>query len=529
MILDNGDGTFDVNGNTIIGSALSPEALSSIKAQAQAPTVGAPSSIALPTGPVGPMADVPMLTPQWQRGAASHYSPADYSGVTAMPDAKAAASTIPPKLDPGAIENLGATLSAAVPKATEDNAQSRQQNPNQLVTVGQQVQVGPKLKEGDWKALADAYKAKTSAETEMAKANSTAQTHLAEIEQKRADYEDKFIAAKQTRQAEQAAAVDLQLQNIKEAVVSHEKTNADPTKYLHDASAGEKIGRAIALAMGAFGASLTKGPNFVQQIFDQEANAEMAKMRAGLDKAKEGVELENNLMAQIMRKGATREEAETASRIYQLARFETQVKTAAARDGSQQALKVGDMMSARTQEEQAQLVAKLRLETGNKITLQQQSTGVGQGPGHFVDVNIRDKDGTTVGTKRLTAPSEKDAEELRDRVASTESLKDKILAYKNLLSSTTSTTFDRQANAKLESMKSDIVNDVVHARGNRNPTESDLRDAAKVVPDATSWFTRRETTNKLLDQLYNTAQAGVMQQFISRGMVAPPKPEPKKK
>lgn len=108
---------------------------------------------------------------------------------------------------------------------------------------------------------------------------------------------------------------------------------------------GERVINSIAMALGAFGASLTGGPNTALQIIEGKINRKVAAQKAELDKKGKSVDLEKNQLAFLMSRGLDLRQAEAAMRQVGYEEAQQELATVAAKYGGDQATGAAAKMS----------------------------------------------------------------------------------------------------------------------------------------------------------------------------------------
>lgn len=170
-----------------------------------------------------------------------------------------------------------ATAATAVPAAAATAAPAAAEAPT----------AGPSG--GELGALGKAEKAKEEA---VKAAGDLAVKKGNEIAQDQADYQTQ---AKNIldRHSQQWGALQTRIDQANEDI---KNSKIDPDRYWNSKSTGQKIGSTIAMALGAFGASFSHTPNFVQEQINKAIDRDMESQKADLGK-------KENLVSQYMRQG----------------------------------------------------------------------------------------------------------------------------------------------------------------------------------------------------------------------------------
>ena len=108
------------------------------------------------------------------------------------------------------------------------------------------------------------------------------------------DTAESIVAERAERRADAQRRVDDKLIKWQEARQEYEAAEVDPSRRF---SGGSKVGAAIAMALGAMGAALSRGPNTAMQIIQSEIERDVAAQRANIDKKRGAVGMLGNELA----------------------------------------------------------------------------------------------------------------------------------------------------------------------------------------------------------------------------------------
>jgi hypothetical protein len=92
------------------------------------------------------------------------------------------------------------------------------------------------------------------------------------------------------------------------------KMKVDPNHFYKNQSTAGKISLSIAGALGAFGASLTHGQNYAQDMINRAIDGDINAQEKAIDSAKEGVKTQQSLLADKMRIFDNKDKARAATR-----------------------------------------------------------------------------------------------------------------------------------------------------------------------------------------------------------------------
>jgi hypothetical protein len=128
------------------------------------------------------------------------------------------------------------------------------------------------------------------------------------------------------QQAAERRAKAMVVEEKKQQTLEDDFKKADIKSYWANKSTGETIGLAIAQAMGAFGASLAKTPNFAAQIIDNAIQQDLNVQRANVDKKRGNVEIGRGALARAAKVYDDEESRYQAAYATSLSGAESQIK-----------------------------------------------------------------------------------------------------------------------------------------------------------------------------------------------------------
>lgn len=146
--------------------------------------------------------------------------------------------------------------------------------------------------------------------------------HLARVDAERARVEDEKRKADEAAALQRKAILDEHAQKIVDA-----QKAADEVALPAEETVGQHVLRAIALGLGAFGASVHGGPNMAAQVIDADRAKKMQTWKAQYDRAKGKVDSAQNLYALFRNKGLDEQSAEALSAKNLNEHYESAVKS----------------------------------------------------------------------------------------------------------------------------------------------------------------------------------------------------------
>jgi hypothetical protein len=471
-LTDNGDGTFTTDGGQVIaGSALSPE----MHAQLQ--------SSAMP-----PQRDLPWR-PRYQ----------DAGTIT------------PPGEQPPPAVGLPPSIAAPAPTPPAPVPDPTPSIPPMATTLS--VTKGAHLDPKDAKEMAAAHKAEIQAQVDVTRATVDAQRAQSDIYKQQLEKQQADEVAARQQEASRRSALDAKMAEINGAVDDLKSSKIDPQRVWHNMGTGQKIGMALSMALGAFGASLTHGPNFAKEMFDKKVDDDIASQKEEIAKRKDLVGLKNNQLAQLMQRGLDERQAESALRMQKLQGFDMQIKQQMAQSGTAQAKASGEQLLAKNQSDFAQQQAQLHLSTQDRVQMQMQpntQAAEAQQKQKALEVNI--------GGRTLVAPDAEAAKKLRDQAAGLEEFKKKADEYKALVQES-GTNLVGKKRAMLQGLQKDMQLAYLRAQGISRLNGGELEIAEKQFADATGVLTPNSRSTEMVDRVSNRLQAGFIENLKTNGMI----------
>lgn len=153
----------------------------------------------------------------------------------------------------------------------------------------------------------DATTAKSEAESAKATAQSAAAFEATQQAQTRmADEKQRQDSARQQAESDDA--------DSKARALALAQRKVDPDRLFHDASVPNKIRMVLAAGLGAFGAALTKGPNFALQQINAAIDRDVAAQRDEIQNAKDSDMMLNDISKRKYGRAMTQNELDARSR-----------------------------------------------------------------------------------------------------------------------------------------------------------------------------------------------------------------------
>ena len=179
-------------------------------------------------------------------------------------------------------------------------------------------------------------------------------------------------------------AMQVASDDYRRAITDFESKTVDPAKWYHDRGTGGTIAAAIAMGLGAFGSSLTGGPNAALEIIQGAIRDDIDAQKQNIATAGRGLEAQHGLLADMRQRFGDERDAELATEAALLRRAATQAQQREAEARAAGAEPEGELASAQlalaADERQAEILDR----AGNRVTIsrtQAQSAGGGRGAG----------------------------------------------------------------------------------------------------------------------------------------------------
>lgn len=113
--------------------------------------------------------------------------------------------------------------------------------------------------------------------------------------------------------------------NYSKAVDEFGKMKVDNHRWWNNKDAGAKVGMMLGAFLGTFGSGVTHTPNESMNLINKEIDNDLAVQRDEIMNAKDGVNLKNNLVAQMKSKGLSFEQATIAAKQVKLEQAKRQM------------------------------------------------------------------------------------------------------------------------------------------------------------------------------------------------------------
>lgn len=175
------------------------------------------------------------------------------------------------------------------------------------------------------------YKEQAGAVAGMGKANSDYQKNAAQI----FDQQAKDLANVHEQYQTQLKGVDDKIQDISNDVMNG---SVDPNRVWNNMGTGNKIGAAIAIALGGLASGATGKSNAAVDVLNKTIDNDIDSQKLDMNK-------KNTLLGHYMQQYNNLEQAETATKMHLTAIAGAQVQKLAAMNGSQQAMLQAQMLN----------------------------------------------------------------------------------------------------------------------------------------------------------------------------------------
>lgn len=164
-----------------------------------------------------------------------------------------------------------------------------------------------------------------------------------------------------------------QEQRVNTAMQDFRSKKIDPEAYWKEKGTGAKITSAIAVALGQLGAGLLGSQhNAALDIINDAVNKNIDAQKEEIANARENVNLEHNLYAQLRQKGLDDREADSAARQLYLEGAQRQLETVAAKYKSDVIKNNAAQLSAQLDQRKADAAVQRSLASQDRVTIQTQ-------------------------------------------------------------------------------------------------------------------------------------------------------------
>lgn len=451
-----------------------------------------------------------------------------------MPPPEPVATGVPPviadngqmrELDPNAIATPSAKLAALntpAPAPASVATQPVQAAPASMDSVRTTTELGKKLSPATKTATEGAFDAEARAVEAKARADEAAAENQARV----MGHRNAELAALQERQDADRAAQQAETAKRVEAwdaAVSDYRANAtiDPDRYKKRLGTGGRIANTIAIALGSFGAALARTPNYALQIIDEEISRDIRAQESEIAQKKGDVDMAQNAVAFFRQKGLDLQSAQMAAKGATLDRYQGMIEAEAAKSRSPQAKAASAAMLAGIEAKRAGWRAQVELEAQGRTVIERTKQPVGQVRSLSDELKLRElgvqvpqPDGKV---KTYYAPTGDDAKTVRNAITVAKSLKANLAKMKYLVENGRQ-SLSPSLRKEVETLNDDIRTQFGVMRGLGALSDKDYRIASQ-LGDPESIWQRDSTTIKLIGQLHDTIDSGLMAQYEGRGLL----------
>lgn len=204
--------------------------------------------------------------------------------------------------------------------------------------------------------LGSAFRKQQKAQAEINKASVDAAEEIAKIQSQAEQAHAAYISAKEQREQRRIASMKEAARPLKEAKEKLENFEIKPGNVFKKGTTGEKIGAAIAIALGAMGAAFTGGPNQALQIIQQAAEDDVEAQYAEREKILQQIQLGKENVQSFKDEFARLEQQKKEDLYLKLKAAEMQVLSTTKGLESQTAKALGQQLMGKLQERQAVLL-----------------------------------------------------------------------------------------------------------------------------------------------------------------------------
>jgi hypothetical protein len=183
----------------------------------------------------------------------------------------------------------------------------------------------------------------------------------------------KQLEEQEKARATQQMALDAKVGEWQGAVQEYKDAKIDPDRR----STGQRVLGAIAVMFGAFGAGLTKGPNYALQIIESQIDRDVKAQEVDLAKKKTAVDLSQNAVAFFRQKGFDLQQSQLAAKSALMEQAQREIEQVSARYKTPEAQAKAQEAIAAMQSKQLAYTEQLKLSLQNpdKTVMQRPQSG----------------------------------------------------------------------------------------------------------------------------------------------------------
>lgn len=298
-------------------------------------------------------------------------------------------------------------------------------------------------------------------------------------------------------------------------------SKVDPDRFWKERGTAARIGGAIAIALGAFGSSLTGGRNTALDIINDAITRDIDAQKNEIEVKKDKINVQGNLIAQLRAKGVEERVAESLARQRALDQTAERIAAATSKvDANGQTIASNKVM------QQAQTtIAGLRLQSAQeeekrKAIAVQNVTAKhpAYSPADLAKMD-QEKLKRFVPDVNSFAPSEEIAKEAIKFNAEHRKVSAQIEKLKTMVAQYGNESLPTVAKAKMQQLRMMILTGLKDQEKLGAMSDSDRELLEQQIADPTKWFTRGSTTVKLLDDIQDTLNTARMSKFQAYGLV----------
>ena len=366
-------------------------------------------------------------------------------------------------------------------------------------------------------AVDEALQSKANAEIA---ANNAAQEEArarAALLQKEAD-ETAAANAKRAEEANQKRAA------IESAVQERDSFKFNPNRHKERMGVGGQILATIGEALGAFGAALTKTPNYAHELLQRAIDNDVHSQEKEYAALGAKVDSRRNDFAAFRQQGFDDDAARTASRLLRLQQASAKYDELAAGTKNAQTLATIEQLRALNQQTQANTAAeysKRQINTTNAAISTAPQGTENQLRQRALEVDVPQYDPKDpkkrTGTRTLMAKSSADAEKIRDAMTVKEAMKANIEKLRSFMGKTSVHSVGSNA-AVIETAADDLRTQFAVLKRLGALSDKDYKIASQ-IGDPASLFQRDSTTFKLMDEFGGRIDSEVESQLRGRGLI----------
>lgn len=187
--------------------------------------------------------------------------------------------------------------------------------------------------------------------------------------------EEAAAAAAVKRRDDHAKMVSDSMTKMKTITDDYESRTVDPERYWKNKGTGARIGAAIAVAIGAFGAAMTGGKNYALDIINNEVDRDIDAQKSEISKMGQRVNMQTNEIAQLRQMGLDADAAEDVARLNRYRMVENKIKARAAESEGAQAKTQAEGAIAQLQQKQAEIWLRLQKGAESGVKLKNPDSG----------------------------------------------------------------------------------------------------------------------------------------------------------